>query len=170
MLKVNSFVSLKSLLFHPFCLLLIFLSFFEVGNIFQMFADPLLSICIKMWGQKKHVGHPKHVGGGGVLVAKSCLTLANLWTVAHQVPLSMGFPRQAYWSELPFSFQRIFLTQGSNLDLLLGRWILSQWILSQAEVSGKPMGMSFVASLSKMTGLFFCLLIYNVSIFRCFLG
>ena len=136
-----------------------------------MFADPLLSICIKMWGQKKHVGHPKHVGGGGVLVAKSCLTLANLWTVAHQVPLSMGFPRQAYWSELPFSFQRIFLTQGSNLDLLLGRWILSQWILSQAEVSGKPMGMSFVASLSKMTGLFFvCLLIYNVSIFRCFLG
>ena len=54
-----------------------------------------------MWGQKKHVGHPKHVGGGGVLVAKSCLTLANLWTVAHQVPLSMGFSRQEYWSRLP---------------------------------------------------------------------
>ena len=24
------------------------------------------------------------------------------WTVAHQAPLSMGFSRQEYWSELPF--------------------------------------------------------------------
>ena len=24
------------------------------------------------------------------------------WTVAHQTPLFMGFPRQEYWSELPF--------------------------------------------------------------------
>ena len=24
------------------------------------------------------------------------------WTVAHQAPLSMGFPRQEYWSDLPF--------------------------------------------------------------------
>ena len=24
------------------------------------------------------------------------------WTVAHQVPLSIGFPRQEYWSVLPF--------------------------------------------------------------------
>ena len=24
------------------------------------------------------------------------------WTVDHQAPLSMGFPRQEYWSELPF--------------------------------------------------------------------
>ena len=26
----------------------------------------------------------------------------TLWTVAHQVPLPMGFPRQEYWSGLPF--------------------------------------------------------------------
>ena len=26
---------------------------------------------------------------------------ATLWTVAGQVPLSMGFPRQEYWSGLP---------------------------------------------------------------------
>ena len=26
----------------------------------------------------------------------------TLWTVAHQAPLSMGFPRQEYWSRLPF--------------------------------------------------------------------
>ena len=24
------------------------------------------------------------------------------WTVIHQAPLSMGFPRQEYWGELPF--------------------------------------------------------------------
>ena len=24
------------------------------------------------------------------------------WTVAHEAPLSMGFPRQEYWSGLPF--------------------------------------------------------------------
>ena len=28
--------------------------------------------------------------------------LAALWTVAHQAPRSMGFPRQEYWSRLPF--------------------------------------------------------------------
>ena len=27
---------------------------------------------------------------------------ATPWTVAHQGPLSMGFSRQKYWSELPF--------------------------------------------------------------------
>ena len=36
------------------------------------------------------------------LVAKSCLTLATPWSVACQAPLSMEFPRQEYWSELPF--------------------------------------------------------------------
>ena len=27
---------------------------------------------------------------------------ATPWTVAYQVPASMGFSRQEYWSELPF--------------------------------------------------------------------
>ena len=26
---------------------------------------------------------------------------ATLWIVAHQAPMSMGFPRQEYWSGLP---------------------------------------------------------------------
>ena len=34
------------------------------------------------------------------LVTKSCLNFVTLWTVAHQTPLSMGFSRQEYWSEL----------------------------------------------------------------------
>ena len=37
------------------------------------------------------------------LVTQLCPTLATPWTVAPQAPLSMGFPRQEYWSSLPFS-------------------------------------------------------------------
>ena len=38
-----------------------------------------------------------------VLSCFSCVQLfATPWTVAHQVPLSMGFSRQEYWSGLPF--------------------------------------------------------------------
>ena len=33
---------------------------------------------------------------------KLCLTLVTPWTITHQAPLSMGFPRQEYCSELPF--------------------------------------------------------------------
>ena len=44
----------------------------------------------------------KHLGGGGGLVAKSCLTLVTPWTVACQAPLSIGLSRQEYWSGLPF--------------------------------------------------------------------
>ena len=41
-------------------------------------------------------------GGGGDLVTKSCVWLMTPWTVAHQAPLYMKFPRQEYWSRLPF--------------------------------------------------------------------
>ena len=37
------------------------------------------------------------------LVTKLCLILCDPMTVAHQASLSMGFPRQEYWSGLPFS-------------------------------------------------------------------
>ena len=38
---------------------------------------------------------------GLALVAQSCPTLCDPWTVAHQVLLSMEFSRQEYWSGLP---------------------------------------------------------------------
>ena len=38
----------------------------------------------------------------GCLVTKLCLTFATPWMVAHQAPLSMGFPRQEYWNGFPF--------------------------------------------------------------------
>ena len=34
--------------------------------------------------------------------AQSWPTLLTPWTVAFQAPLSVGFPRQEYWSGLPF--------------------------------------------------------------------
>ena len=39
---------------------------------------------------------------GGGLVAQFCPTRVTPWTIAHQVPLSIGFSRQEYWSGLPF--------------------------------------------------------------------
>ena len=45
---------------------------------------------------------PRHKAVVVVKVSQSCPTLATLWNVGHQVPLSMGFSRQEYWSGLPF--------------------------------------------------------------------
>ena len=46
--------------------------------------------------KKSVIQHPS------CLVARLCLTLfGTLWPVAHQAPLSMGFPRQEYWRGLP---------------------------------------------------------------------
>ena len=56
--------------------------------------------------------------------ALSCVQLfAPSWPVVHQVPPSMGFPRQEYWSGCHFLPQGIFQTQGSNPGLHC-RWIL----------------------------------------------
>ena len=52
--------------------------------------------------------------------------IATPWTIACQVPLSMGFSRQEYWSGLPFPSQGIFPTQESNLGLLNCMQILYQ--------------------------------------------
>ena len=42
-------------------------------------------------------------GGPGPLLSCSVLSASvTLWAVAHQVPFSMGFLRQEYWSRLPF--------------------------------------------------------------------
>ena len=65
-----------------------------------------------------------------VLCVLSCCSRVRLfaspWTIAHQAPLSMGFPRWVNWSGLPWSLQGIFPTQGLNLWLLHCRWVLSR--------------------------------------------
>ena len=75
-----------------------------------------------LMGQAHHVPLGKSTLPGSVLVASVMSDSATPWTVARQAPLSMGFPRQEYWSGLPVSsyslFQGIFTTQGVNLGLL----------------------------------------------------
>ena len=53
-----------------------------------------------------------------VSVAQSCPTLSTPWTVAHQVPLSVGMIQARILEWVAISSSRgIFLTQRSNLDL-----------------------------------------------------
>ena len=60
-----------------------------------------------------------------VLVSQLCLILCDRMDCSPQAPLSMGFPKQEYWSGLLFpSPGEIFLTQRLNLGLLHCRQIL----------------------------------------------
>ena len=58
-----------------------------------------------------------------------CVQLsATLWTIAHQIPLSMGFSQQEYESGLPFPPPRDFLDPGiksmSPVSPAFCTWIL----------------------------------------------
>ena len=57
---------------------------------------------------------------------------ATLWTVAHQALRSMGFPRQEYWSGLPFpspgDLPKLGIKPVSPTAPAGGRWI-GRWIL-----------------------------------------
>ena len=48
------------------------------------------------------------------LIAQLLQLFVTPWTAACQAPLSMGFPRQRYWSGLLFPLQGVFLNQGPN--------------------------------------------------------
>ena len=49
---------------------------------------------------------PDTVAGADIKVKVKSLSrvrlFATLWTIGHQAPLSMGFPRQEYWNGLAF--------------------------------------------------------------------
>ena len=66
------------------------------------------------------------------LVANACPTLATPWTIAGQVPLSMGFSRQEYWSGLPFPSPGDPPSPQSNLGLLRCRQSL-YWLSCDAK-------------------------------------
>ena len=66
---------------------------------------------------------------------------ATLWTVAYQTPRSMGFPRQEYWSGLPYSPPGDLLhpriePESSATPALAGG-------LLTAEPPGKPLNVSY---------------------------
>ena len=63
------------------------------------------------------------------LVAKSYPTLFVIpWTIALQAPLPMGFPKQEYWSGLPFPFPGDLLDPGvkSKSSALAGGFLTTE--------------------------------------------
>ena len=79
-------------------------------------------------------------------------SFATPWTVARQAPLSMGFPRQEYWSGFPFPSPGIFLTQGSNPCLL--HWQVDSLPLSH---QGSPLcNRPYTKSGQDQSGFFQC--------------
>ena len=74
------------------------------------------------------------------LVAKLCSTLLGLHRLeACQANLSMGFPRQEYWSRLHFLLQGIFLTQELNLHLLCLLHWQADFFFFTTELPVKPL-------------------------------
>ena len=55
-----------------------------------------------------------HAAAAVYSLSRVCLSVTP-WTVAHQAPLSMGFSKQVYRSELPFPSPEILPTQKRNL-------------------------------------------------------
>jgi len=72
------------------------------------------------------------------LVSKLCTTLYDSMDCNHGVPLSpcssvyVVFPGKKSGVCCHFLLQGIFLTQGFNLHLLLGRWLLDSWATREA--------------------------------------
>ena len=68
-------------------------------DIFYMNAPLHVYICIFLeWESSVYVYACMH----GAYVISCVWRFVTSWTVAHQVPLCMGFPRQEYWKGLPF--------------------------------------------------------------------
>ena len=79
-------------------------------------------MCYSSWGHKEsdmteQLNRTELRSSGG-LVTKSCPTLVTPWIVACQIPLSMGFPRQEYWSWEPFPSPEDLPDQGIEPGLL----------------------------------------------------
>ena len=60
------------------------------------------------------------------MCARSCPSLASLWTIDHQAPLPLGFLRQEYWSGLlfpsPGHLPDLGIKLSSPSSLLYCRW------------------------------------------------
>ena len=81
----------------------------------------------------------------------------TLWAVDLQAPLSMEFPRQEYWSELPFPFPRDLPHLGQTPPCT-GRQILFLWATREAQGSLERGGWGISGKL-----FFFALMIKSCS-------
>ena len=82
---------------QPFFCFSLFMFFWDLLPDVTLFSH----ICLVLFSW-----HLLSYGCGGGSVTKSYPTLVTPWTGALQVPLSMEFPRQEYWSGLPFPSPR----------------------------------------------------------------
>ena len=82
----------------------------RLGNWIQQTCEKSTSWSSRIYPENARLVHPKaslysilYCGG---LVAKLCLTLVTLWTIAHQIPLSMEFSRQGILDRVAFPFSK----------------------------------------------------------------
>ena len=96
----------------------------------------------------------------GTHVVLSCVWLfVATWTVAHQVPLSMEFSRQEYWSGLPFPTPRDLPNPGIKLMSLASLALAAESLLLMPP--GKPLWKSYsITKLKRSTSLIFPLTFY----------
>ena len=71
-------------------------------------------------------------------VDKSCPTLWPPWPLACQAPLSMGFPRQGYWSGLSFPSPGVFPNPGTKPESSVSSALAGR--LFTTVPPGKPLG------------------------------
>ena len=64
---------------------------------------------------------------------------ATLWTVDHQVPLSMGFFRQEFWSGLPCPPPGHLLNQGWKPAFLMSPALAGGFFTIRTTLEAKPL-------------------------------
>ena len=68
----------------------------------------------------------------------------TLWTVAHQVPLSMGFSKQEYWSGLPRLPLGNLPSPGIESESLKSPALAGRFFTTSAVWEAQPLGHSFI--------------------------
>ena len=61
-------------------------------------------------------------------------SLVTPWTLAHQIPLSMGFPREEYWSGLPFPPPRGLFNPGVEPTSLASPVLAGRFVATSATI------------------------------------
>ena len=97
------------------------------------------------------------------LVAQSSLTLVTPWTVALQAPLSMGLPRQEYWSGLPFPFPGYLPNQGTEHTSPMSPALAGGFFTTSTtwEAPGSPITMNNIVGLPKSSSWLFCNILWR---------
>ena len=81
--------------------------------------------------------------------------LVTPWTAAHQAPLSMGFPRQEYWSGLPFPTPGGLLDSGIEPTCLASPALVGRFFTTvppgKLPISENTMGLHLFQAVSSLS-------------------